>query len=373
MDFIAKFTITENDDSTITIAGDIPFTELEKQRSKSIAHLGKDLNVDGFRKGQIPEKILVEKVGEMRILGEMAERTLSAVYPEIIKEKNIDAIGHPKIQINKLAQGNPLGFTATVAVVPKIELPDYKTIAKEVNATRETSEISETDIDNQIKDILRQKVAYERLQKKASKKQKDGTSQAPEIELPTPESLDAEAPIKDSELPKLTDEYVQTLGEKNQFKNVADFKAKLKEHLVTQKAQDVYSKHRARITDAILKETTLVLPSVLIEAELDQMSAQMEDDLARSNLKMEDYLNHIKKTKEELRKEWTHAAENRAKIQLILNEIAKKEDIKPDAKEMEKQVTQILTQFKEADRARVEIYVASILTNDAVMKMLETS
>jgi len=86
---------------------------------------------------------------------------------------------------------------------------------------------------------------------------------------------------------------------------------------------------------------------------------------------MDDYLKHIKKTKEELEKEWTPAAEKRAQLQLILNEIAKDSDIKPDEKQLEEQVKQLLEQFKDADERRVRIYVASMMTNEAVMKMLE--
>jgi FKBP-type peptidyl-prolyl cis-trans isomerase (trigger factor) len=86
---------------------------------------------------------------------------------------------------------------------------------------------------------------------------------------------------------------------------------------------------------------------------------------------MDDYLGHIKKTKDDLKAEWTPAAEKRAKLQLILNEIAKKENITPDQGQLDAQVDQLLEQYKDADAARVRIYVASVMTNEAVMKKLE--
>jgi FKBP-type peptidyl-prolyl cis-trans isomerase (trigger factor) len=97
----------------------------------------------------------------------------------------------------------------------------------------------------------------------------------------------------------------------------------------------------------------------------------MEEDLGRSKLGMEDYLTHIKKTKDDLKKEWTPSAEKRAKLQLILNEIAKKEDIKADEAAVETQTQELLTHYKDADAMRVRVYVMSVLTNEAVMKMLE--
>ena len=86
---------------------------------------------------------------------------------------------------------------------------------------------------------------------------------------------------------------------------------------------------------------------------------------------MDDYPAHIKKTKEDLTAEWTPAAEKRAKLQLVLNEIAKKENITPDKDQLKSQVDQLAAQYKDADPHRIAVYVASIMQNEAVMKHLE--
>ena len=152
---------------------------------------------------------------------------------------------------------------------------------------------------------------------------------------------------------------------------MADFKAKIKEHLTIQKAQDVDSKHRVKITDTIISGSTIELPQILIDSELNQMFSQMNEDLGRSNLKIEDYLKHINKTIEDLKAEWTPAAEKRAKLQLILNEISKAENIIAKKEEVEQQVKELIAQYKDADPYRVTVYVTTVLTNSAVMKMLE--
>ena len=87
----------------------------------------------------------------------------------------------------------------------------------------------------------------------------------------------------------------------------------------------------------------------------------MEYDLARANLKMEDYLKHINKTREEIKTEWTPAAEKRAKLQLILNKIAKEEKITPDEKLVENQVKDILDMYKNANKHNVHTYVSTSL------------
>lgn len=359
-----KYTIEikKNDDSTVTMTGEIAYETLAKYRKAAIEHIGKDIKIDGFRPGHIPENVLIERVGEMAILSEMAERAMAKAYPEMVKEQGLDVIGYPQVQLTKLAPENPLGFTLTVAVVPEVKLPDYKKIAADLNKKKESTEVTDEEVQKQIEDILRQKSAYERLQKKAADK-KEGD--APEAE---------EAPIEKEEdipIPELTDELVKTLGQPGQFESVDDFKAKIKEHLAIEKEREVTSKHRAEITDAIIEKSEMVLPKVMVEAEMNQMFAQMQADLERAQLKFEDYLEHIKKTKEDLQKEWTPSAEKRAKLQLVLNKIAEAEKIEPDAGLVDHEVEHLMEQYKDADEARVRVYVSSILANDAVMKMLE--
>jgi trigger factor len=377
MDFIKTFTITPQEGSSVRIEGEVPYAEVVKHRAAALRKLGASVKQDGFRPGHVPEEIIVRTVGEGAILTDMAERTLAALYPEIVKAHNLDVIGYPEIRITKLAPENPLGFTATVAVLPPITLPDYTKIAKNLNKERVPTDVTDEELETQIKDILRQKLAYERLQAKAAARKddepethvhEDGTVH----EGPAHDHDDVKS-VTDDELPELTDEYVQTLGQPGQFASVADFKAKLKEHLAIEKQREVAAAHRAKITDAIIAESTFELPKVMLDAETNQMFAQMEEDLTRANLTMEDYLGHIKKTREDLRQEWAPAAEKRARLQLVLNEIAKKEAIKPDQAEFEREVAHLLEHYKDADTNRVRVYVASILTNEAVMKMLENA
>lgn len=378
---IEKIVVEKKSGSVVEITGELPFAELEKYRKNAVEAIAKEVTIDGFRKGHIPENILIQKVGEMAIITEMAERALARAYPEVVAHHALDVIGYPKISITKLAKNNPLGFTIVVAVVPEITLPDYIALAKTANAHKESNEVTDEEVDKQINDILRQKAAYERLQSKAKAKSE------PHVHGENCDHEHEETPIENSEdkvngevredaighlpIPVLTDEYVKTLGTPGQFETVADFKSKIKEHIAVEKVRDVASRHRAKITDSIIAESKMELPHVLVEAEIKQMFGQMEEDLTRAQLKFEDYLGHIKKTKEDLAKEWAPSAEKRAKLQLVLNEIAKKESITPDKTLLDTEVKSILEKYKDADETRVRTYVTSVLTNEAVLKRLE--
>lgn len=387
---LQKITVEKKEGSTVEIKGELPFGELEKHRKSAVDAISKNVTIDGFRKGHIPENVLIQKVGEMAILSEMAERALARAYPEVVAHHELDVIGHPKITLTKLAKDNPLGFTILVAVVPEITLPDYNKLAKTANAEKESKEVTDEEVDKQINDILRQKAAYERLQSKA--KAKGETTEhvhgencdhdhdhehAHEEDEPIEDKVNAEGgegplgDIKDLPIPELTDEFVKTLGQPGQFATVADFKSKIKEHIAVEKERDVASRHRAKITDSIVAESKMEMPQILIDSEINQMFGQMEEDLNRAQLKFEDYLGHIKKTREDLIKEWTPSAEKRAKLQLVLNEIAKKEKIEADPSMVDEEVSRLLEKYKDADEKRVRVYISSVLQNEAVLKKLE--
>ncbi|MEY3784460.1 MAG: hypothetical protein RLZZ230_782 [Candidatus Parcubacteria bacterium] len=361
IDFKTVFTVEELPNSQVKITGELPYIELESERKAALVAMGKNVELDGFRKGHVPNPILEKHLGEMNILAEMAERAIAHVYPHIISEHDIQAIGHPQIDITKIAPQSPLGVVITVAVVPTFTLPDYVAIAAEINKNRSADAVTDEELAEKIQDIQRQKAAYEKLQASANATPEENDTATPETQTTDEVSF-----------PELTDESVKALGQPGQFETVADFKNKLREHLEIEKKQNNAAKHRADITDSIIKETTITLPQILIDSELNQMFGQMQEDLDRAELKMDDYLTHIKKTRDELKAEWLPAAEMRAKLQLVLNEIAKTENITPDIEEVNKQTSELLERFKDADEHRVRLYVASVLMNEAVMKTLES-
>ncbi len=367
---VKTFTVTKGAKSTVKITGEIPFEQLQKHRAAVLADMGKDVELKGFRKGHVPETMLMKHLGEMAILQEMANHALSEHYPHILEEYSLDAIGRPNIQVTKLAPENPFGFTIDLSVIPEINLPDYKKAAAEVNTTRAVVTITEKDITEAIERIQRQKLSYDRIQEKAKKKAAQDAAVKDGLSLPTPETVetDTEEDISKLPVPELTDDYVKTLGA---FADVAAFKKQITEHLTQEKNNEAASKHRAALIDALVEKSTIELPDILVQSELGQMFAQMEDDLKRANLTLDGYLEHVKKTKEDMVKEWTPSAEKRAKTQLILNELARKEAITLNEDEVVKQTAQLMTQYKDADPMRVRIYIESMMRNDAVMKFLE--
>lgn len=143
--------------SEIEIEGELGAEAFESYFTKALKKLGEAFEIDGFRKGKVPESVLVSNIPEIRILEEMAEMALAEHYPKIIADEKLDAISRPEISITKLARKNPLGFKIQTAVLPTIKLPNYKNIAKDVNLRKENKEkdfsVTEKEMEDTIMDI----------------------------------------------------------------------------------------------------------------------------------------------------------------------------------------------------------------------------
>lgn len=357
----SNISIQKKEHSEIEIKGEISASVIPSYRTKALKRFGKNMTIAGFRKGHIPEKILIEKVGEDTLMNEIAEQALGDIYPQIVIDNKLEVIGRPEVAITKLAMGNPIEFTIKTAVLPEILLPDYTSIAESVMKEEDDLEVTNIDVDRVLLEVRRGKARFEQTQKQ-QEKQESKKEQKNEDEQKSPE------PIKDSDLPELDDEFVKTIGN---FSSLEDFKAKVRKDLKKDKEIKAKEKKRINLSEKIIEKTDIDLPVILIEGELQKMLAQMKDDISKIHIKFEDYLMRIKKTEKDLEREWSEQAGKRAKLQLILNAIAQKENITAEHGEVHKQMEQITAQFKDANYDRVHTFVETQLINEAVFDFLE--
>jgi len=353
--------------SEIEIEGELDGDLFESYFQKALKKIGENIELKGFRKGKAPENVLLANIPESQILGEMAEMALEEHYPKILEEHKIDAISRPEITITKLARKNPFGFKIKTATLPEIKLPDYKKISKEVlgkiTDAEKKIEITEKEIEDTIMDIRKSR---------APKKHMANTT-SPDLPLSREEkSLTSDKGEKkgvEPELPPFDDKFVQEMGP---FKDVTDFKAKLKENLKLEKENSQKEKTRLKIIEKIIDDSSLDVPDILVNLELDKIMYKMESDISQMGLKFDEYLKHLKKTKEDLRKDFQKDAEKKAKLSLLLNEIAKTEKIVADAAQVEKEVAAILSYYKDADPERARMHAENVLTNEKIFQFLES-
>jgi trigger factor len=347
-----KITVKKLPKSEVEIEGEIDSALFESYFAKALKKIGENVELPGFRKGKVPENVLLSKVPEISILEEMAQLAINEHYPKILEDEKIDAISRPEISITKLARNNPLGFKIKTAVLPSIKLPAYKEVAKKIISKTTEKEkdttVQEEELENTIMDIRK--------------------SRAPKVHMTEAHEHKEGEKAVEPELPEFNDDFVRALGP---FKDVADFKEKLKENIKLEKENQLKEKTRLKIIEKIIEESEIEVPEILIEVELDKILYKMESDITAMGLKFEDYLKHINKKIEDLRKEFRGDAEKKAKLALILNEIAKVENIKADPEQVAREVAAILEHYKDADPERAQMHAENVLTNEKIFQFLE--
>ncbi len=260
----------------------------------------------------------------------------------------------PTVKVIKLAKGNPFLFTLTFPVMPEIKLPDYKKIAKETMSVVEITTVTDDEVTKATNELLKQ--------------------------FATKDAGDKEV------LPELTLDIAQKFGP---FTAVEEFTTKIRESISHEKENRARSKKRMQTMEKIADEMKVKLPQVLIDGELHRMMGQFRQDIERmgtnpvrgregsqrastsNGMKFENYLTTIKKSEEDLRKEWAPDAEKRAKVQIALSRIAEKELLEVPKEDLEKEVSFFLERYKDADHARATLHLEMILMNEKVFQFLE--
>lgn len=331
--------INKLEKSKVEITSSIQSEDFNTYEEKALERLIKNIELPGFRKGHVPKDVAKKEVNDMMLLEEMALLAINDAYPKIIETEKIDAIGNPEISITKIARGSDLEFKIVTAVLPELKLPDYKKIAKEENQKeeyKEKIEISDQDVEKTIENILKSRATKNEAGEEV--------------------------------IPELNEEFIKSLGK---FENVEDFKIKLRENMKTEKEMMRKDKCKLQIVENIIKETNVEIPEILVESEANKLLYRMEADITNMGLKFDDYLSQIKKTREELKKDWEGEAEKRAKLEMILYKISEQENLKPTEEEITKEVEKITNIYKDADPIRARAYVEQVLTNEKVFAFLE--
>ena len=317
---------------------EISAEEVGKHRAHVLSHLKKDTELPGFRKGFVPEKILRERMGELALWEESATDALGEALAEIFRAEKLDVIGRPRVEALKLAPENPAEFKITLSLYPELSLPDYKKIALEHSASwrskkPEAVDVTEKEIDAVLAEIKKQH--------------------------------ETESGKKDF---AITDETVKEFGK---FETVDDFRSKVKDGLVSRKGEREKEKRRAQLLDALTDKAKGDIPEVLIESELSRMESELRGQIEGMGATFENYLKEIKKDRDALRKEWRKDAEHRARLQLILFQIARIEKLTPSEAEVEVEVKHLMEHYKDANAQNARGYVETLLTNQKVLSFLE--
>lgn len=341
--YTVKKTTAHEKESAQTVDIEISSEEIGKHRVKSLKTLSEKADIQGFRKGHVPEKVILERLGETGILEEAINSWLKEAVPEILQKEAPDALTFPRINVTKAVPGNPVELSLFIPLRPKLKLPDYKKIAAAKNKKKESEvKVDEKEIDE----------AMMRLRRYAAKA---GDSSG-------------KAEIKDEDLPPLNDAFAVAVGG---GKTVAELRERVSKDIFNEKKIKAKEKHRLEIIEEILKNTDGAIPEVITDSEVDRMEMEFEADVKRMGLSLDDYLKNTKKTREDARKEWKPTAEKRAKVNLILNEIKTLEKLEVDKEKVEHEIKHLMEHHKDVDSNNARAYIEHVFSNEKAFEFLE--
>ncbi len=397
-----------------------PFLE---QAAKEIS---KSQKIPGFRPGNAPLDLVIKQVGEPAVWEAALEPAIQKTFMKAVTQEKILTVGSPKIDVSKLAPGNPVVYKATVSLLPEVKLGNLD----ELKAERKPATIDETQIDKSIQDLRKSRsqqvladrpakmgdkveINYELFVDKVSvdggagkkvevmlgdKMMVPGFEEAlvgvkkddkKEFTVTFPESYHAKniagkpgtfkvevLAVHEVTLPEVDDKLAQGFG----MKDLADLKSKLSENLKSEAERKELHRLEEDVIEQLLKISTFgEIPDLLINSEAKKMQGELEQQVASQGIKFEDYLTHIKKSSADLLLDFAGPALNRVKTSLAFRQIADDQDIKASEEEIDEELKRTAEMMKDNPEAKVQIeslayrgYIRNIIATRKVMDWVVT-
>ena len=378
------------DNSSVRLTITVAEEAVRKEYDGLLQEYGKNVRMDGFRKGKVPPNILLRKYGEI-ILGETAERVVQKSLEQALAagDQKPIATSIPTLDAaDKLELGKEFSYKVTFDTFPKIELPEYQGLEYE---ELEVS-VGEEDLERELKGLQEQNsvvvdkkdpvvakgdivnVDYVELEeggaeKTATRRQsfvfevgsgynlyrfdeeivglKAGEEKTVAKEYPADSELQELAgrklslkvkvnTVKEKQLPEINDELAQDISDK--YKNLEDLKKDIREKLAKHAAQRVRGHSISLLLDKIAGQAVISLPKSMMEQELEE---EWHRFLGRLRAEEKVVLQEMAKegrSKESVQEEWKPAAEKKLRLQLAVSEMVKREGIQATQEEVDSRV-----------------------------------
>lgn len=400
--------------------------ELKSDIREAVVRLSTSGKFPGFRPGKAPYDVVAKAIGELAIWQAAAERVVARTFAAAVKERELQTLGSPEVSMEKLAPGNPLVYTATVAILPDVTLGQLGPLP----VTKQARPVNEEDLAKAIDD-LRKMLATEKPVDRPAKLgdrveidvdvSVDGVvieggksrkhpavlgeatfipgfeeqvvgltkGQTKSFSLAFPQDYHAKPiagksaqfvvtvqSVAEVILPDVDDAFAKRLAG---LETVGALRDQLRKNLEAERQEESERKYEAGLLDELTKRTTFgALPEVLLENEKDRMLSELRHDIEHRGMKFADYLSSLKQDENSLRKELTVSAERRVKTALVIRSIAQRESVSVDSPELEKELAKIRAESPaDPDRLRridsddFRDYVRSVIINRKAVAALK--
>jgi len=364
---------------------EVPAELVDATYERVLNRLVSKAKIEGFRPGRAPRQLVEARVGPAALREEVVETIVPEVVSKALKEKDLDPIDNPDVEVLELERGRPARLKATISVMPEVTLGD----TSKLEAPAPSIEVTDEMVEKRLADLREPLAEITPVEREARlgdvavidvEVEADGSSvesesrKAMEAELKEgvllPELLavlpgtfvdetreatvkfpdDYSEPrlagkdgtirvtvrgVKEKVLPALDDELAKQLSNGKQ-ETVDEYRAAVRADLEEAAGDMARLAREQALVKALVDASSVDVPDALVERELATQLESMERSLARQGLRLDRYFDYLGKTVPQWAADERNEAEARLKVDLVLDEFAKREGIQPGDDEVEK-------------------------------------
>lgn len=359
------------------------------------------ISIQGFRRGKAPRKMIEKMYGPEIFYEDAANFAVPDAYEEAAKECGLDIVSRPDIDIVDIGDGKPFVFSATVAVKPDAELGEYKGIEVE----KQEVKVMAADVNAEIDRVREQNARIITMDDRAVKKDDiavidfegfvDGKAfeggkgtdysltigshsfiddfedqligkkagDKLDVNVTFPEEYHVDElkgkpavfkvevkEVKVKELPKLDDEFASEVSE---FDTLKEYKASVKKTLTDRRKAQVKTEKENEVIEKVVANAKVELPGPMVDEQVSQMVNEFASRLSGQGLSIDQYMQMTGMQPQMLMDQMRPEAETRIKTRLVLEAVAKAENIKVTAKDIEKELEKMAEMYKmEVDKLK---------------------
>lgn len=370
-----------------------PAAEVNAGYKKAVQKIADQANIPGFRKGKAPRAIIEMHYGKETVKQEAFEIVANKAYSEALNQEKLIPVSDPKVEESTFEEGKDMELTIKVTLKPEPELGEYKGLHVE----KKEVEVTDEQVDAQIKDMMGRDAKMVVAEEGAVIEKGDfaiidfaGTvdgepfsggegkgyplevgsnsfipgfedqlvglskGDSTDVEVTFPEDYFVKdlagkeaifkvniQDVKRKELPELNDEYVAS---KTEFKTVEDLRANYKERMQKAAEANAKAEYEHELIDLAVANAKFSVPEIMIEDKISQMVEEMKMSLESRKMSLDMYMQYTGLDMAKIRENQRPVAEENVKTDLVLDAIAKAEDIQVDMADVDAEIAAISAQ-----------------------------
>ena len=370
-----------------------PAAEVNAGYKKAVQKIADQANIPGFRKGKAPRAIIEMHYGKEAVKQEAFEIVANKAYSEALDQEKLIPVSDPKVEESTFEEGKDMELTIKVTLKPEPELGEYKGL----HVDKKEAEVTDEQVDAQIKDLLSRDAKMVVAEEGAVIEKGDfaiidfaGTvdgepfsggegkgyplevgsnsfipgfedqlvgltkGDSTDVEVTFPEDYFVKdlagkeaifkvniQDVKRKELPELNDEYVAS---KTDFKTVEELRANYKERMQKAAEANAKAEYEHELIDLAVANAKFSVPEIMIEDKISQMVEEMKMSLESRKMSLDMYMQYTGLDMAKIRENQRPVAEENVKTDLVLDAIAKAEDIQVDMADVDAEIAAISAQ-----------------------------